>query len=280
MLAERAVTHLRMEVGDALRSRWFAFACALYLGVFGLFVWLGLRESSVLGFTGVSRVLLNVANAVVIVVPLLALVATSQSVVRARTTGAFELTLVQPCRRRDWFAGMVGSRLFVLFVPLAAALLIATLGGLLLDPGDAALGRMALRTFLVSAALVWAYVGIGVWLSSLARTAERAIVYALLAWIGCAALHDFALIGALLHVHLPARLVFGLAALNPVEAARIAILTGADPELSVLGPVGFWIANALGSSGSLVIGAAWPFVVGTATLLLAARRFRRIDLIG
>ena len=43
---------LRLELADALRSRWLVFTTASYLGVLGLFGWLGLRESSVLGFTG------------------------------------------------------------------------------------------------------------------------------------------------------------------------------------------------------------------------------------
>ena len=44
---------LRLELADALRSRWLLFTAGTYLVVFGAFVWLGLRESSVLGFTGV-----------------------------------------------------------------------------------------------------------------------------------------------------------------------------------------------------------------------------------
>ncbi|MGZ3443101.1 MAG: ABC transporter permease, partial [Polyangia bacterium] len=234
----RSRVFFRLELSDALRSRWFAFVAALYLLVFGLFVWLGLRESAVLGFTGMSRVLLNVANAIVVLVPLLALVSTSQSVVRARTGGTFELLLTQPCRRRDWFSGLVASRLTILLLPLATVVAIALVAAALSEGVDATLWMMALRSLAVSAALVWAFVGIGVWLSSLAPTPERATVYALTAWLVVAALHDFALIGTLLQLHLPPRAVFALAALNPVESARIALLASADPELSVLGPVG------------------------------------------
>jgi len=65
----------RLELNDALRSRWLVFTAAVYALVFTGFIWLGLRESSVLGFTGLSRVVLNMANAVALVVPLVALVA-------------------------------------------------------------------------------------------------------------------------------------------------------------------------------------------------------------
>ena len=84
---------LRLELADAVRSRWLSFVLLSYTLVFGAFGWLGLRESSVLGFTGLSRVVLNAANAVVVLLPLVALVATSQAVVRARSSGLFELIL-------------------------------------------------------------------------------------------------------------------------------------------------------------------------------------------
>ncbi len=83
MINARSAALFRLELADALRSRWLAFTSATYALVFAAFLWLGLRESAVLGFTGLSRVVLNVSNAVVITVPLAALVATSQSIVRA-----------------------------------------------------------------------------------------------------------------------------------------------------------------------------------------------------
>jgi hypothetical protein len=93
-------------------------------------------------------------------------------------------------------------------------------------------------------------------------------------------MHDFALIGTLLQLRVPPRLVFALAGLNPVEAARIALLSGADPDLSVLGPVGFWLAHSLGAGRALAIGVLWPTLLGTLALALAARRLDRIDLVG
>ena len=78
---------LRLELSDALRSRWVAFASLLYVGLAVAFVWLGLRESSVLGFTGLSRVLLNLANAVLVIFPLVVLIGTHSAVVHARTSG-------------------------------------------------------------------------------------------------------------------------------------------------------------------------------------------------
>ncbi len=270
----------RLEMAEALRSRWLVFTAAVYVAVFGLFVWLGLRESSVLGFTGVSRVILNVSNAVVLAVPLVALVATSQTVVRARQSGFFELMLTQPVRRADWFAGVVVSRFAVVLGPLLALLLVALVVGSTTGESEPGLVSIVMRALAVTAGLGWAFIGIGFFISTYAKSPERATVLALLAWTTASALHDFALIGVLLRAKLTPAVVFSLAAANPVEAARIAILGAVDPELSVLGPVGFWLANTLGPRLTLAVGVFWPALLGTLALMLAQRRLSRTDLVG
>jgi ABC-2 type transport system permease protein len=129
----------------------------------------------------------------------------------------------------------------------------------------------------VSASLVLCYLGLGLLISALARTLEHAVVLALVAWLASVALHDFALIGLLLQWRVPAPVVFALAAANPVEAARIAVLSCVDPELSVLGPVGFWIANELGAGRAYFFGLAWPALVGALSLGAALVLVRRGD---
>ena len=69
------------------------------------------------------------------------------------------------------------------------------------------------------------------------------------------------------------------AALNPVEAARLALLSAAEPDLATLGPVVFYLANELGAGPLFAIGVAWPLAVGALVLGLAWRRFGRDDLL-
>lgn len=273
-------TLLRLELSEALRSRWVAFTASIYALVFAAFVWLGLRESAVLGFTGISRAVLNLANAIVLAVPLVALIATSQCVVRARQSGFFELMLSQPVRRSDWLLSIVASRVAVVLGPLAALFACTLIVGPLLDPNDAALWPIVLRSLSVTAALAWAFLGTGLWISSAARSAERATILSLVVWLTASAFHDFALVGALLEFRLPPAVVFALAAINPAETTRIAILSGVDPELSVLGPIGFWLANALGPRLALLVGIGWPLLFGTFALWRARRRLENSDLVG
>ncbi|HLV66208.1 MAG TPA: ABC transporter permease subunit [Polyangiaceae bacterium] len=271
---------LRLELADAVRSRWVAFSAATYLVAFGAFVWLGLRESSVLGFTGITRVVLNASNAIVVLLPLVSLVATCQAVVRARANGTFELFLSQPCERRDWFVSLLASRLLLLITPLVVVLGVALAAGLLSSELEPGLVVLVARALTVGGALVFAFTGIGIALSTFCATGERAIVLALLAWLAGVALHDFALIGLLLEMRVRPELVFVLTALNPVEASRLALLSAFDPELGIFGPVGFWIANELGPNWTFVLGVTWPFVLGSAALGAAWRKFHRRDLVG
>lgn len=276
---DRSVVYGRLELAEAVRSRWVVFTLVCYGVLFGLFFFLGLRESSILGFTGLSRVVLNVANAVVLGLPLITLVATSQAVVRARSSGLMELLFTQPSRRSEWFVALLGTRVLILMGPLAIMLMMS-LGMAVMQGGEEGLAITAARSFAICAALCWAFVGMGLGISAMAPTAERAVVYGLMLWLLTAVLHDFALVGVLLQWRLPPGVVFTLAALNPVEAARIGILGSVDPELAVLGPVGFWLANHLGSTGSWAVALIWPGLLGTLGAMVGWRRVVRADAVG
>jgi ABC-2 type transport system permease protein len=255
-----------------------AFASLLYIGLAGAFIWLGLRESTVLGFTGLSRVLLNLANAVLVVFPLVVLIGTHSAVVHARTSGFCELMLTQPVKRSTWFFALLTSRLLVLVGPLIVLLVGCFVAAAFVEP-EPGLAFIGLKSLAVCVALVFAFVGIGLLISSLARSAERAMVWALLVFVATSALHDVLLITALLKTAIPPQVVFGLAALNPSEAARVGILASVDPELSVLGPVGFWLANSMGPSIALAIAVAYPLALGFVTTWHALRRTQFMDLI-
>src|SRR5262245_63645072 len=122
---KKILAFARFELADSMRSKWLVSALALYAAIFAVFVALGLRESSILGFTGISRVVLNVTNGVLVAVPLLVLLATCQVIVRARTTGMLEMMLAQPAKRSEWFASVLLSRAAVLLGPLVVMFLVA-----------------------------------------------------------------------------------------------------------------------------------------------------------
>jgi ABC-2 type transport system permease protein len=268
----------RLELAEVLRSRWLIFCTAVYAVVAAVFVLVGMRESNILGFTGMGRVLLSFCHALVLLLPLLALSATGQIVNRARDDGTMELLFSHPLSRTGYFAGITITRYLALVAPLAATVLVMAL------LGRAAFGQaipwgFVFRTLAVSASLLAAFVGIGLAISTLVRNQARATMYVLLAWAIAVALLDFALIGVLLQWRLNPRVIFLLASLNPVETARVALLSGAEPELPALGPVGFYLATRLGDGLLLVAGIVWPALLGVGAWLLSLRAFRRGDLV-
>ncbi len=269
---------IRLELAGVRRSRWLSFTLVVYGVLMGIFVLVGMRESSVLGFTGLGRVFLNFSHAIILLLPLLALSATAQVLPSARDDGTLELLMSQPLSRRDYFLGVAISRLIALIGPLIA---LAVLVGLF---GNLVLGQQVPWHYLVTmigacSTLIVAFVGIGLLLSTVAGNQSRALIYALVAWAAGVALLDFGLIAMMLQWRLNPQTVFALAVLNPVQSSRFVLLASAEPQLSILGPVGFFLVNRLGATWLTVIGLGWPTIVGGGTLFAAWRHFRGRDLV-
>jgi ABC-type transport system involved in multi-copper enzyme maturation permease subunit len=274
----RVLALARLDLADVMRSRWLLFCAGLYAVLAAMFVLVGMRESGVLGFTGMGRVLLSLCHALVLLLPLLALTGSGQVVNRAREDGTLELLFSHPAERRDFFAAITAVRFLALFAPLFVLLV-----------GLAAAGRLAFaqpvewsflgRSLLVSAGLIWSFLGIGLAVSTLVRSQARALMVLLLVWVLGVALLDFALVGVMLQWRLNPAGVFLLSAVNPVESARMALMSAADPELGVLGPVGFFLANRIGTPALLALGVLWPATVGSVAWLAARHSFLRGDLV-
>ena len=278
MIAVREVTAVaRLELSEVLRSRWMVFCLGVY-GVLGaVFVLMGMRESSVMGFTGMGRVLLSFTHALVLLLPLLGLLATGQVVNRAREEGALELLFSHPLRRGSYFVAISLVRYTVLLAPLVLLLPAMALWGRLAF-GEPIPWAFLFRALAVSAALLAASVAIGLWISTVVRNQSKALMLALLVWTAFVALLDFALIGLMLEWRLAPRAVFALAAINPLQCARMALLAAAEPELGTLGPVGFYLSNHVGAGALLALGLGWPSLLAVSTWALTARSFGRGDL--
>jgi ABC-type transport system involved in multi-copper enzyme maturation permease subunit len=266
----------RLDFGEVLRSRWLVLCLALYALFGAVFVLVGLRESSVLGFTGVGRVLFSLCHALVLFLPLLALLATVQAVNRARDDGSLELFLSHPIGRGAYLTAVALVRFAALALPLSVVLLGLAVEGAWVH-GQAIPWRFFGRALGVCTALLAAYVGLGLATSVLVRHPAKAMVLVFGIWLAGAVLLDFAGIALLLQWRVPAPLVFALAAANPVQAARMALLSSAEPSLATLGPVGFYLASRVGSESLFALGIAWPVAVAAGGWLLAWRSFRGGD---
>jgi len=274
-VAGQALASARLDLAEVLRSRWIVFSVVVYAVLAGVLVLVGMRESTLLGFTGMGRVLLAFSHALVLVLPLLALTATGQVVGRARDDGSLELLLSQPLRRSAWLLGVTATRLVVLVAPLVAIVVGMAVYGQ--ARGQQIPWGYIGRVLLVSSALLWCFVGIGLAISVMVRNQARAITYVILTWALAVALLDVGLVGLMLKWRLDPHAVFTLAALNPVQDARLALLAGLEPDLGTLGPVGFYLSTKVGNANLYLLGLIWPTVVGTLAWLAALVAFRRGD---
>ena len=268
----------RLELAEVLRSRWLLFCLGVYGVVAALFVLVGLRESSVLGFTGMGKVLLGMSHALVLLLPLLGLLATGQAVNRAREDGTLELLFGHPVGRSGYFVAVSIVRFLALVLPLLVLLPVLGLYGWL-AMGQPVPWAFLARTMAVSTSLLACAVAAGLLISTYVRNQAKALMLALLLWAAGVALVDFALIGLLMQWRVQPLAVFVLAALNPVQDARLALLSAGQPELNTLGPVGFFLANRLGSGALLAIGIGWPSLLAAGCWLVTLGRFRRGDLV-
>lgn len=268
----------RLEWGEVLRSRWLWLTNACYALLGAVLVVAGMRESSVFGFTGMGRVLLSFAHLLLVVLPLLALSATTQLVPRARDDGTIELLFSHPLSRLGYLSGVALARFLALALPLVLTLV-----------AMGAIGRaffaepipwpMLWHTTSLSVSLLLCFTGVGLLVSVSTRGQAKAVVYGLLVWAVSVALVDMALLGALLQWRLHPRVVFFLASINPVQMARLGLLSGIEPDLTTLGPVGFYLAHALGAAKLFLLGTAGPACIGAAAFAWAARRFSTGDLV-
>jgi ABC-type transport system involved in multi-copper enzyme maturation permease subunit len=268
---------LRLEALGVVRARWLGAALLVAAGTVAFFWALASRESAILAFTGYTRVVTGTGLAALLGLPLLALFATTQAVTWARSQGVLEWYLSHPVSRGALFQALLLPRLAAIAGP--AILAVVLLAGMAAVVGQPVAGSLLLRMLGLLLGQAFCFASLGLWVSIASRSAEQALLRGLVLWLACVALLDFALIGAMLQWNLPPRTVFLLSAINPVQAGRLGFLSGTDPDLGVLGPVGTWVATTLGPSGTLAYGLLWPVTVGTLALGLGWARFRRGDLL-
>lgn len=244
-------------------------ALALALSYFGL------SGNRAVGFQGFSRVTASLANLVVYVVPLCALiVGTTEITGRPKSLA---IVLAQPVRRRDVLLGS--------FLGVAAALgtaLLIGLGGagvlIALQAGSAsAVGYLVL----VGASLVMllAYLAIAYFLGVTLLDRLRATGAALLVWFGTVIVYDLALIGlSALFRGLPLKSILVPAILlNPVDITRV-LTTLASGRGALFGPAGASLVETFGTTGGAAVALAAFALQITLPLALALWIFRRRDL--
>lgn len=268
----------RLDLAEVARSRWLVASLAGYAVLAAVFVAVGQQEAPLFGFTGAARVLFSLGHALIVLLPLVALTATAPAIGRARDDGSLELLFGQPLGRGAYLAAITIVRTAAVLAPIAL-LYLAVAAWALLAHGQAIPWAYLARSLVVAGALGWAFCGIGIYVSVSVRHPVRMLTAIVVIWALAVALLDAALVGVLLRWRIEPHTVFALAAANPVEDARLALLSGVDHDLATLGPVGFYLSQKVGDGGLYALGLIGPLAWGSLAWVAALFRFRRTDLV-
>ena len=267
----------RLDLSESLRARWFA----LYSLVFGsiivvLFVF-GLTESRVMGFTGLSRLLVTYIQISMAILPVFVLITTVRSLAGDREAGVYEYMLSQPISLAGWywgrFLGRFASVFFPVFLAMAAAIVWGAFRG----------AEVPVYHFLWYSLLLFAlsfcFLGIGFFISSLTRSTDVAQSAAFFIWLLLLLFLDLILLGLIVQQQAPAELVVALALANPLQVFRTAAMMLFDPQLILLGPSAWLILDAFGSAGYLAWAVAYPLLLGLVFGGFGYAIFKRGDLV-
>lgn len=250
-------------VRDLLRNRWLA---AYGIGFFvigeGLF-WFG--------GTG-PQVALSLLNVVLLVVPLVAL---AFGVIHTHASREFvELLLSQPVARDRLFVGQYLG----LATPFALAFLFGAGAPFALHGGAGTGPGVVLALLGAGVALIFICTGIAMWIALRRDDRLRAMGAALGTWLAVTVLYDGAILAfASAFDSWPVeRPVLGLMLANPVDTARVLVMTRLDVS-ALMGYTGALFERAFGSAIGTTIAvlalSGWCVV----PFLLARRRFCRRD---
>jgi ABC-2 type transport system permease protein len=264
------------DITESLRARWFMIYTAVFGGLVALLFVFGLSESRILGFMGLSRLLTTYIQLCMAILPIFVLITTVRSVAGDREAGVFEYLLSLPISLGAWYWGKLLGRFLVIFMPVFLAMLAAA-GWATWEEIPVPWNEFAYYTGLLLT-LAWCFLGIGMLLSSVARSADVAQGAAFIVWLTLVLFLDIILLGALIKEHLPAETAILLSLTNPLQVFRTAAMMLFDRQLVLLGPSAFVILDNFGQVGYMVYAIVYPLVVGTVCAVLGYWAFRRGDL--
>jgi len=267
----------RLDVQESVRARWFVVYSMIFGGIVAAFFAFGVTESRVLGFMGLSRLLVTYIQLAMAIMPIFILLTTVRSVAGDREAGVFEYLLSLPVGLASWYWGRLLGRFLIVFLPVFGAML-AAVGWATFKEIDVPWRMFGVYTGLL-AAMSWCFLGLGMLISSLAKSTDVAQGGAFVLWLVCLLFLDLILLGVMIQGRVPPDAVVGVALLNPLQVFRTGALMLFDPQLVVFGPAAYVIYDLFG--GPLFIGyaMAYPTFLGTVAAALGYLRFRRGDLV-
>jgi len=266
-----------LDLKESIRAKWFLVYSLVFGGMIALFFIAGVTESQVMGFSGLSRLLLMYIQITIIILPIFILITTVRSISGDRDSHVLEYMLSFPISLKEYYWGKVIGRFITVYLPVIFAMVIAIVYGAF-KGADIPWEIFFLYTGLLFA-LSSAFLGIAFFISSFVKSSEVALGIAFFIWIFLLAFIDIALIALMMQQRWNEELIIGIALMNPMEIFRVAAISLFDPELTVMGPVAFYILDTFSQTVFVLISIIYPILVGLLFAFFGFRIFLKKDLV-
>jgi len=266
-----------LDVKESLRAKWFYVYSLVFGGLMALFFITGISDSVVMGFTGLSRLLLIFIQVTIIILPIFILITTVKSISGDRESNVLEYMLSFPVSLKDYYWGKMLGRFLTVFMPVFLALLLGVAFGLF--KGGAMPWHMVFLYSALLFSLSFFFLGLAFFLSTLLKSTDIALGGSFVVWIMMLAFIDIALMGLMLQNRVDDTLIITIAMLNPIEVFRIGAISLFDPELTVIGPVAYYLLDTLGTTLLIVYAVIYPIFLGALLSYFGYLAFRKKDLL-
>ncbi len=268
---------LNTDVRQHLRSKWFWTYSILFGGFVAAMFSTGITESQIIGFVGLSRLMVTFMQISMVILPIYVLITTVRSVVGDRESNVMEYILSLPLSFSGYFWGKFIARFLMTYIPVFIALLGSAIYGTFMDlsvPWD----LFSLYSALL-ASMIFCFLGISMFISAVAHSQDVAISTAFILWLLLVAFLDLILMGMMLKLRMDAGLVIGLGMLNPLQVFRTAVLVLFDPDLTVMGAASYYILDTIKRELFIAIAIIYPILLGLFFGMAGNRYFRKHDII-
>ncbi len=264
------------DIIESLRAKWFIVYSSVFGGIVVLLFVFGITESRIMGFTGLTRLLITYIQLTIAILPVFILITTVRSVAGDREAGVFEYLLSLPISLAAWFWGRFLGRFVVVFLPVFLAMIGAVIWTAI-KGGDIPWVLFSSYTGLLLA-VAWCFLGIGMLISSLARSADIAQGLAFMVWLTLLLFLDLILLGIMIREGLPSETAVALSLINPLQVFRTAAMVLFDPQLVILGPSAYVILDRFSETGYIIWAIVYPVSLGTLCAYLGYYLFKKGDL--
>ncbi len=266
-----------LDIRESLRSKWFYVYSFVFGGLMGLFFISGITDSVVMGFSGLSRLLLSFMQITIIILPIFILITTVKSISGDRESNILEYMLSFPISLKEYYWGKFIGRFVTVFFPVIVALFIGVAWGVY--KGGNLPWRMIILYSLLILALCITFLGIAFFISSLVKSHDIGLGVSFALWIVLLGFIDVALIGIMMQNRVSDGVIITIAMLNPLESFRIGAISLFDPELTVIGPVAYYLLDNLGHTVLIIYSILYPILIGTVFALFGYWIFKKRDIL-